>query len=172
LEVEAHLKSCPDCARLLAEGRSLETRLKAALNQGPRTAAVWEQIEQCVTTAASSSQQSLPSHRVAQPAAPRAVWSALGEQLMAAWRRSRWAWAGLGAVWLVILVLNGSAQESDARVAAGQGAPSLSEMRFAWKQKQLLMADLAVTSEPAPAAKPAAAPSRPRSQRANETPNA
>ena len=45
-------------------------------------------------------------------------------------------------------------------------------MRFALKQKQLLMAELAFTSEPAPADKPKAAPPSPRSERRNETLNA
>jgi len=55
---------------------------------------------------------------------------------------------------------------------AGHPAPSASEMRFAVKQKQLLMAELAVTSEPAPADKPKAAPPSPHSERRNETLNA
>jgi anti-sigma factor RsiW len=170
LHVEEHLKSCPKCARLFAEGRGLETTLNAALNQGPRNEALWAEIEHTVVTSALSGSQ--PARAVAQPAAEHTAWGMLGQQLRAAWRRSRWAWAGLGAAWVVILVLNGSAQEPDTRVAAGQGVPSLSEMRFAWQQKQLLMAELAATSDPAPVNKPTAAPPRPRSQRASETPNA
>ena len=65
----------------------------------------------------------------------------------------------------MILVLNFAAREPDARLVTGQGVPSVSEMRFAWKQKQLLMADLAFALEPAPADKPKAAPPSPHSDR-------
>jgi hypothetical protein len=75
-------------------------------------------------------------------------------------------------VWVGIVGLNFAAREPDAPLMAGQQAPSASEMRFALKQKQLLMADLAATSEPAPAEKPKAAPPSPRSDRRNETLNA
>ena len=73
------------------------------------------------------------------------------------------------AVWVVILALNLAARELNAPLAAGQGVPSASELRFAVKQKQLLMADLAFTFEPAPADKRKAAPPSPRSDRRNET---
>ena len=48
LEIEQHLKSCPDCARLFAEEQKLEARLKAGLTRGSRTPALWEQIERAV----------------------------------------------------------------------------------------------------------------------------
>ncbi len=172
IDVEEHLKSCPECMRLFAEGQGLEARLKVALNQGPRTAALWERIEHQVATAASSASPAMPSLRAAQPNAWQTVWSALGEQLQAGWRRSRWAWAGLGAAWVAILVLHLSAQEPDARLVAREAVPSASDMRLALRQKQLLMAELAVTSEAAPAGKPKAASPGPRSQRPNQNPNA
>jgi anti-sigma factor RsiW len=164
LEVEQHLKSCPKCARFFAEEEKLEARIMAGLNQGPRTAALWEQIERKVAAAAQSA------------SLPRAGWRrsaerryGLGARLRAGWQRSRWAWAGLAAVWVGIVALNFTAREPDAQLVAGQQFLSASEMRLALKQKQLLMAELAVTSEPAPAAKPKAAPPSPRSERRNET---
>ena len=74
-------------------------------------------------------------------------------------------------MWVVILVLDLAAREPDAPLVAGQEVPSASEMRFALKQKQLLMAELAFTSEPAPADKPKPAPPSPRSDRRKETLN-
>jgi hypothetical protein len=74
-------------------------------------------------------------------------------------------------VWVAILALNFSARELEAPLVAGQDAPSPSEMRLALKQKQLLMAELAVSSEPAPATKPKVAPPSPRSDRRNEALN-
>ena len=144
LEIEQHLKACPDCARLFAEEQKLEARLKAGLNRGARTAALWEQIERSVVAAAPSACP-LAAFDPASRSLPggTALLAALGEQLQAGWRRSPWAWAGLAAAWVVILALNFAAREPDAPLVAGQRVPSASEMRFALKQKQLLMAELA-----------------------------
>jgi len=73
---------------------------------------------------------------------------------------------------VVILALDFTAREPGATLVAGQDVPSPSEMRFAVKQQHLLMAELALTSEPAKADKPKAAPPSPRSDRRNETLNA
>ena len=101
-----------------------------------------------------------------------AVFAMLGRQIRAGLLPSPRAWAGLVAVWAVILGLNFTARESDSPSVTENQAPSASEMRFALKQKQLLMAELAVTSEPVPAAKPKTALPSPRSDRRNETLNA
>ena len=145
LEIEQHLKACPACARLFAEEEKLEARMMAGLNRGPRTAALWEQIERAVVAAGSAASRPRPPRHVSQPVGWPALLAALGAQLRAGWQASRWAWAGLAAVWVVILALNFTAREPDAPLVAGQEAPSASEMRLALKQKQLLMAELAVT---------------------------
>jgi len=180
LEIEQHLKSCPECARLFAEEEKLEARIMAGLNRGPRTAVLWEKIEREVAAAASSASRPRPpapsfgseNQRRLPSAATRYGISRLGAQLRAGWQRSGWAWAGLAAVWVGILALNLTAREPDAPRMAGQQMPSASEMRFAFKEKQLLMAELAITSEPVPAEKPKAAPPSPHSERRNETVNA
>ena len=172
LEIEQHLETCPACARLFAEEEKLEARIMAGLNQGHRTAVLWEQIERSVAATESSASRARPPALVSEPAGWRAVLGALGAQLRAGWQTSRWAWAGLATAWVVILALNFTAREPDAPLVARQEVPSASEMRLALKQKQLLMAELAITSEPAPAAKPKAAPPSPRSDRRKETLNA
>jgi Putative zinc-finger len=169
LEIERHLASCPACARLFAEEAKLDARLMAGLNQGPRTASLWEQIEGSVVAAASSASPQRPLVRVTQPVGWPAVLTALGTQLRAGWQTSRWAWSGLAAAWVVILSLNLTAREPDALLVTGQEVPSPSEMRLVLMRKHLLMADLAFTSEPAPADKRKAAPPSPRSDRRNET---
>jgi len=75
-------------------------------------------------------------------------------------------------VWVGILALNFAAREPAAPLVASQELPSASEMGFALKQKQLLMAGLAVTSEPVPADRPKPALPSPRSDRHSETLNA
>jgi hypothetical protein len=95
------------------------------------------------------------------------LWVSVLTQLRAGWQSSRWAWAGLAAVWAVILVLNSAAREPNPPLVAGQDLPSASEMRLALKQKDLLIAELALSSEPA--AKPKPAPPSPRSDRRRAT---
>jgi anti-sigma factor RsiW len=170
LEIQQHLATCPACARLFAEQEKLEAGMKAGLNRGSRTAAFWEQIERKVVAASSASRLRPPAH-VSQSVGWQSILETLGARLQAGWQASRWAWTGLAAVWVVILALNLVAREPDAQLLAGQEVPSASEMHFALKQKQLLMAELAVTSEPAPADKSKATPPSPHSERRNETLN-
>ena len=172
LEVEQHLKMCPDCARRFAEAEKLDARLMADLNRGPRTAPLWEQIERSVVAAGAVATRSRLSAVVPEAVGWAAVLGALGERLRAGWQASRWAWTGLGAVWVVILGLNSAAPEPVPPLAAGQEAPPASEVRFALKQKYLLMAGLALTSEAAVTEKPKTALPSPRSDRRKTTLNA
>jgi anti-sigma factor RsiW len=161
LEIEQHLKSCPNCARIFAEEQKLEARLKGGLNAGQRTPALWDEIERSVA-GASRPRQSPSEGRLT---GGQSILAVLGAQLQAGWGRSRWAWAGLGAAWVVILALNLAAREPDAPLVAGKQLPLAAEVRFAVQQKQLLMADLAALSEPAPTEKAKAVPPSPRSER-------
>jgi hypothetical protein len=69
-------------------------------------------------------------------------------------------------------MLHLAAREPDAPLVAGQEVPSASEIRQALEQKYLLMAELALTSDPAPAEKPKPVRPSPHSERRNETLNA
>jgi anti-sigma factor RsiW len=169
LEIERHLKSCPECARCFDEAQKLEGRIKAGLSQGHRTAALWAQIERSVVTAALSIDRAQPALGTPRPAGWHAVLLALGEQLQAGWGRSPRVWSGLAVAWVAILVLNFTAREPVTPLLAGQEVPSVSEMRSAWKQKQVLMAELAVLSEPAPADKVKRVAPGPRSEGHQET---
>ena len=179
LEIERHLEACSACAGLFAEAEKLDARLMSGLSRGSRTVALWERIEREVVVVPGS-QDLTQRRREAQRGAENSLSlrssaflcvSAL-TQLRAGWQRSRWAWAGLGTVWVVILALNFTAREPDAPQMAGQELPLASEMRLALKQQQLLMAELAVSSVPASADKPKPAPPSPRSDRRSEILNA
>jgi anti-sigma factor RsiW len=170
VEIQQHLKSCPDCVSLFAEEQKLEAQLKAGLNQGSRTRALWEQIEGSVGSPSSGARARAPI-RVSPPRGWSAVFSALVEQIQTGLRRSPRAWAGLAAAWGIILLLDLAAREPDARPVAGQRVPSAAEMRFAWKQKQLLMADLAFALESGPADESKAAPRGPHSDRQRDNLN-
>ena len=149
--------------------------MKAGLNRGQRTAGLWEQIERSVVAASVAGEGA--SHRIRggraplQPQGCGSVWSALGEQLLAGWQRSRWAWAGLAAVWVVIVGLNFAGREAEGARLAEKQLPQSSEVSFAVKQKRLLMADLAALAEPASTDKARVAPPSPRSDRRKETLN-
>ena len=171
LEIEQHLAACPACAGLFAEAGKLDARLKAGLNCGPRTAPLWEQIERSVAAAVAAATHSRPPAVVSEAAGWSAMLSALGERLRAGWQTSRWAWTGLAAMWVVILGLNSAAPEPVPQLVAGQEAPPASEVRFALKQKYLLMAGLAFTSEAAVTEKPKTALPSPRSDRRKATLN-
>jgi len=171
LEIGQHLAGCPACARFFANAENREAQIAAGLNRGQRTATLWAQIERKITAAASASRVRSPA-LVAPLAGSRAVLAALCAQLRAGWQTSRRAWAGLAMVWMVILALNFTDREPDVSFAAGREMPAASEIRFALKQQQLLMAELAATFEPAPADKPKTARPGPRSDRRQETLNA
>jgi hypothetical protein len=169
LEIEQHLKSCPNCARHFAEADKLDTRIKAGLKQGRRTAALWEQIERSVIAAVPSTASSRPSPGLSEHAGWHAILATVGEQLRAGWSRAPRIWAGLAAVWMMIFALHFSGRETNAPLVAKQQMPSASEMRVALKQKQWWMAELAVTSETGSTDKAKAVPPRPRSEQRTET---
>jgi anti-sigma factor RsiW len=169
LEIEQHLGSCPECVRFFAEQVKLEGRLKAGLNQGRRTAALWEQIERSVAAAASTRSHPESLLRLSPPGGWRVILTALVEQL--GFGRSRGAWAALAAVWIVILALNFTADENVAGPIVRKDAPTASAIRFALKQRQLLMAEFPAASELAPADKPKTTRPSPRSDRRQQTLN-
>jgi anti-sigma factor RsiW len=171
LEIDRHLTACPACATLFAQEQKLEALITAGLNRGSRTAALWTQIEREVAASASASSPR-PTALVPQRAGWSALLGALGIQIRAGWRPSRWAWTGLAAVWAVILVLNQAAREPEAPLVAGQEMPSASEMRLALEQNYLLMSELDLSPEPAPDDKPKPVRPSPHSERRNEALNA
>ncbi len=169
LEIEQHLKSCPECARRFAREEKLDTQIRAGLNRGQRTPALWDKLERSVVAPAPATWRPSPASPALRPGAWHAALSALSEQLQAGWRRSRWAWSGLAVAWAVIFALNLTARARETTLVAAHGVPSVSEVRLAWKEKQLLMADLAFASEPAPTRKAKTAPPGPRGERFSET---
>jgi anti-sigma factor RsiW len=164
LEIEEHLKSCPECARLFAEEQNFEAWIRSRLKKGQRSASVWERTERAVMAAAQAPKRSETSGRVARREQPP-IFAAFAARMRAAWTRLPRAWAGIAVAWMVILALNLATRETGNMPLTQQAAPSASEMRFALKQKQLLLSELAATTEASPAAKMRTAPPSPRSQR-------
>jgi len=82
------------------------------------------------------------------------------------------AWAGLAAVWLVILAVNFTTRETATRNFARQVAPPSPEMLMVLRQQQLLLAELVGRPEPRAADRPKTVPPRPHSQGRDEFLNA
>lgn len=165
LEVQEHLKSCHECARLFVEEQQFEAWMTSGLKQGQRSVWLWEELERAVAQPARvpKPQQSSPGSALHDPWT--ALLGALATQLRVVWSQTPHAWAGIAVAWLLILFMNLATRNAEQMPVAQQAGPSTSEMRFALKQKQLLMAELAVLAETASQSKGKSAMPRPRSQR-------
>jgi hypothetical protein len=172
LEIQRHLAACASCGRLFAEQENLNTAIAAHLKLGQRTAALWDQIERTVAATAPAACDRRPSVPIFSPFRWNELLSALVHRMRASLRPSVCAWAGLAAVWVVILGLNFAARESDGQAVVASKLPSASEMRLAFSQKQLLMSELAAPPEPVQEDKPKKALPGSRSDRRGETLNA
>ncbi|MEK7707403.1 MAG: hypothetical protein AAB380_05350 [Verrucomicrobiota bacterium] len=88
------------------------------------------------------------------------------------WRELLWpcpqAWAGVAAVWLVILAVNFTTRETTSRNFARQAAPPSPETLMVLRQQHLLLAELVERPEPRAADQPKSVPPRPHSQRREE----
>lgn len=91
-----------------------------------------------------------------------------GWALVKLWRELIWpcrrTWAGLAAVWLLLLTLQ-LVSRDPAEVAVRSTPPPSPEVLMVLRQQQLLLAELVERSESRPANRPKAVPARPRSQR-------
>jgi len=165
LEVQEHLKSCQECARLFVEEQRFDAWMTSGLKQGQRSASLWEVVERAVAQPARvpKPQQSSPG------SALHDQWTgliaALAAQLRVVCRQTPRAWSGIAVAWLLILFLNLETRDSETTPVARAEAPSTSEMRFALKQKQLLVAELSIAAETSSPVKVKTPMPRPRSQR-------
>lgn len=165
LEMQEHLATCADCARLLAGEAKLDARLTTGLRQGQRTPALWEQVERRVVSTAKSGLHLGPSP-IAPP--PSGWLATLNSQLATLlWPHPK-AWAGLAAVWLVILAVNFTTRETAPTLEARRVAPLSPDTLRLLKQQQQLLAELSGQPELRDADRPKAAPPRPRTERRGE----
>ncbi len=110
-----------------------------------------------------------------QPAPVEHNLSALA--ILAAWLRSLlWphprAWAGLGALWLVVFAVNLASREPSPQRLADRPVKPSPQMRELLRQQEQLLAELVGPIGTAAAARPKTAAPQPRSQRRDELMNA
>jgi hypothetical protein len=106
------------------------------------------------------------------PAASRSWFFALRSGLSALLWPHPVAWAGLAAVWLLILGLNFATREPGESEAARQSAPPSPQMRELLHQQEQMFADLIGPVEKPHADRPKPAAPQPHSQRREEFQNA
>ena len=105
-----------------------------------------------------------------KPPVARNEWPPLGALLLL-WRELIWpcrqTWAGLAAVWVMLLALQLVSHDAAEGVARKTPPPS-PEILMVLRQQRLLLAELVERPVPRTADRPRAAPARPRSQRQEE----
>ncbi len=161
VEIDRHLESCADCGRFFAEEQTLESWMKTGLCRGHESPEIWRRTEQAVL-ATGRKAAPFSTTQTAQARGWQGLIGTLLGRLRTGWGQCPWAWAGLSAAWMTILVLNLTARETNASPRAQQAAPSSSELRFALKQKAVWLAELA--ANPLPGPKPHKALPRPRTE--------
>jgi anti-sigma factor RsiW len=169
LEIQQHVATCAECARLFMTEAKLDARLMAGLRQGHRTTALWEQIEQQVIAAAKSGARPRPS-----PLAPRPAGrlSTLNSQLSTLLWPHPQAWAGLAAVWLVIVAVSFATREPATTLQVHSVTPIPPDTLRLLKQQEQLLADLSGWREPRNADRPKTTTPRPRTERRDKLLNA
>ena len=155
LEIQQHLAACPDCARVVAAETKLATQIDSRLKDGSRTAALWAQIEQQVAAAHKvNSEPRLGAEAVLRPA-----W----------WRELLWpnpqAWAGLAALWVVMLAISLFANEPATVAEAQKVTPPSPQLRQMLREQKQMLAELGGVAEQLGAERPGRVAPQPRSQK-------
>jgi hypothetical protein len=101
---------------------------------------------------------------------PYGLFATLSHYLSPLLRPQRAAWAGLAAVWVVIIALNIATHDDSPRAQASRAAAVISpETLQVLQQQRLLLAELMDRPEPHPMNRPKSLPPGPRSQRWEES---
>jgi anti-sigma factor RsiW len=152
-EVERHLAACHECRDYYGELKKIAAPL-----------AEWEsKLTAIEATPAAQTRWARAVQQTGQPSASREpllknVWQIVWGELL--WP-SRHVWAGMAALWVLMLVVNGHI--SDSRTfETGARAASTPDIMAAWQEQNRVLAELTQPSFTTPVA-PVVAP-RPRSE--------
>ena len=158
IELESHLAGCQECRSYYGEIRAVIEPLAgwekqlSPIEATPATRMRWARAVQ---------EEARTSSSVPNPQGLR-----LRLRISMVWveliRPSRYAWAGMAALWLVMLAVNGQLSEHR-MIEAGASPSSTQDMIQAWEEQYLGLAELTQPTLAVPAT-PAILP-RPRSER-------
>jgi hypothetical protein len=164
-EMQQHLAGCAGCARLARAEAEFSAALAARLNDSTRTPSLWMAEEAFVTE--SFRERRKPGRAVDRAASLVATWVSSCRALL--WPSPKY-YAGLAAVWLLLLLLRPAAPEATPQAAALRQRMSPESRRVLVAQRRELR-ELLSAPEPAPQdARPPTAP--PRSEREGLPPRA
>ncbi|MHB1305584.1 MAG: anti-sigma factor family protein [Limisphaerales bacterium] len=147
LEIQQHLKACAPCARWFEAEQKSVSRLDHALRHGESTPAVWARAEQLVRDATTT-----PHRDVVEPGT-RSKLAPVGEPWWRAWLwPSPQFYAGLAAVWAVMLTFHWLTLNEPSHRARAVASPSPEVRRALAEQRRELveMLGLVTGSLPAP----------------------
>ncbi len=149
LELERHLAACGECRSYYGEIKALAAPL-----------ADWEKDFSAVeVTPAARKRWARAVQETGAPSLLKNAWRIIWCELI---RPSRYAWSGMAALWVAMLVING--QISGPRMSgAGDRASSPQKMIQAWEEQNRVLAELARPAYVVPAPPPIIP--RPRSQK-------
>lgn len=154
IELQRHLAACQECRDYYGQIKSLTAPL-----------AGWEKNFSSIQTTPAAQMRWAGAVREAgpryalRPPSLKTLWQIVWGELI---RPSRHAWAGMAALWVVMLAVN--AQLSDHHAgSAGARAASSQDMIQAWAEQNRVLAELTQPAFAVPAALPDLP--RPRSQR-------
>lgn len=138
LEVREHLQSCGECARIFALEEQLDARLAAALQTGQKTPALWEELEH----------RAVAGFRERERESGSTVTPSRLEATVSWWRGILWPspyfYAGLTAVWLVMLAVSLATSDQTAEEDNAKAAP---EVLRALRQQRHELAEFLATSD-------------------------
>jgi hypothetical protein len=170
IELENHLAVCQECRSYYAEIKTLTAPLAgwekhlSAIEATPAARMRWARAVQEAALPSSAPNPNLNLNPNPQRLRLRLglglgmrLWRIVWRELI---RPSRHAWAGMAALWVVMLAVNG--RLSDHRMIDA-GASSAQDMMQAWEEQNRVLAELTQPAFAVPAAPPILP--RPRSER-------
>jgi hypothetical protein len=162
-ELRAHLANCADCRKYHDEIMSLAKPLAgwetnfAHVEPTPEAQIRWVKA---IQVAADVNRRKQPVRELIFAAT---LANAVRLSFLELIWPCRYVWAGLAAVWVVILTVNFSAHDTE--LVAGKSPPPTREMILTFRQQEKLLAELIGPNEPRVAAPPKPFSPRPSSER-------
>jgi anti-sigma factor RsiW len=137
LAIQQHLAACPACTRRFAAEQECATRLTNALRKGEPTPELWRGIEERVRTATAPK----GATRAGRERSPKPWWCAW------LWPSPRF-YAGVAALWIVMLAVHFGYLREPARILVTSNPPSPTVQSALAEQRRQLAEMLGSVSAP------------------------